>query len=172
MSPLDPGSVGGYRPRQRQIMPSDQGWTEGGASLTVVVSGYYCMSHGIVISTLVTGGRSEGAHHSTMGPGHCGSHSPGIWHPPRDRLPLVQCAFFVCSFSLSAPIFWGVAPGFFPRKFPCVSGISIQRNVLPIRCEIAHTAAAPVFFRTAPEFFLVDFHVLGGSTVKLNVFSV
>lgn len=80
--------------------------------------------------------------------------------------------FFCVQFFFVRAHFLGGRARNFSSKFPRVSGISIQRNVLHIRCEIAHTAATPVFFWSAPEFFLVDFHVLGGSTVKLNVFPV
>lgn len=78
------------------------------------------------------------------------------------------CAVFVCAnrFGIPAPVLKGGRASFFFRSFPRVSGISVQKNVLPIRCEIAHAAAAPVFFGSAPVFFSHYFLRVAGIIVN------
>ena len=101
-------------------MPSDQGWTEGGASLTVVVSGYYCKSHGIVISTLVMGGRSEGAHQL---PGDQATVVVTQIHLAFGTLLVTDChlcnvLLFLCAvFLCPRPFLGGPRQEFFPVSF-------------------------------------------------------
>ena len=60
--------------------------------------------------------------------------------------------FFCVQFFFVHAHFLGGRTRNFSSKFPRVSGISILRNVLPIWCEIAHTAAAPFFWVRARIF--------------------